>query len=92
MNRFSKFKLVEREEEGIVLEGNDVELRRADCERSLVEKVWGNKRVNFTGLKNTLSQLWSQRGELRVMELGHNFFHFIFSNQEDRARVLQRRP
>lgn len=63
-----------------------------ECARSLLGNIWGVKSANFTGLKNTLSLLWSPEGELKLVELGNNFFQFIFANKEDADRVMQKRP
>lgn len=84
VNRFSSFKLGEKEEGGVVLDGGEFRSRLADCERSLIGKIWGSRSVNFSGLKNTLSHLWYQKGELKVVELGHNFYQFILDLQEEK--------
>lgn len=39
VNRFSKFKLKEKKDEGIALEVKDIERSREECERSLLRKV-----------------------------------------------------
>lgn len=92
MDRFSKFRLREKEEAGIELEIRDIKQCKEECEKSVVGKVWGVKAVNFSGLRNTFSRIWSQKGDLKVVELGFNFFQFIFSSIEERNRVLQKRP
>lgn len=56
--RFSKFRLKESEAEGVELVGQDINQIRRECENSILGKVWGRKEVNFTGLKNTFSQIW----------------------------------
>lgn len=83
---------MENEEKGIFIDLRDVRNVREECERSLVGKLWGIKTANFSGIKNTFSLLWSQKGDLRVVELGINFYQFIFSNVEDRERVMQKGP
>lgn len=50
VNRFLKFQLREREEDGVVLESGDFKSRVVDCERSLIGKIWGAKSANFSGL------------------------------------------
>lgn len=45
-----------------------------ECRRSLLGKVWGKKTTNFIGLKSTLSQLFCQNGDLKVIELGFNYY------------------
>lgn len=92
VNKFSKFRLKSKEEEGVEIAVNDIEISKNECERSLLGKIWGNKAVNFTGIRNTLSQLWCHKGELKVVELSYNFFQFIFSNKEEKERVLLKRP
>lgn len=92
VNRFSKFMLKGKENEGVELVTNDISQCQQDCERSLLCQIWGTKSVNFTGLKNTLGQLWCQTGELRVIELGSNSYQFVFSNQGEKEKVLMRQP
>lgn len=48
--------------------------------------------MNFSGINNRFSKLWSQKGDLKVMELGSNYFQFIFTSNEEKARALQKRP
>lgn len=62
LKSFSKFRLATKEEEGIALGKEDVSKSEEECGRSLLGKIWGNKQVNFIGLKNTLSLLWNQEG------------------------------
>lgn len=92
VNQFSKFKLKPQEVNGIDIVVKDIAHRQDECERSLLGKIWGNKTANFTGLRNTLTPLWCHKGELRVVELSSNFFQFIFSNKEEKERVLMKRP
>lgn len=92
VNRFSKFKLKGKGEEGVELEATDISQWKQECERSLLCKVWGSKPANFTGLKNTLRQLWCQKEGLKVIELGSNFYQFVFSNTEENDKVLMWRP
>lgn len=80
VTRFSKFKLKGKEDDGVELETADIPQCKQDCERSLLCQIWGNKSANFTGLKNTLRLLWCQRGDLKVIELGSNFYQFVFSD------------
>lgn len=51
----------------------------------------GCKRSEFFVISNTFNKLWSQNGDLKVVELGPNFFHFIFTSPEEKARALQKR-
>lgn len=92
VNKFSKYRLKEKEDEGIVIEVQDIESSKDECERSLLGKIWGSKATNFTRLENTLNQLWCKKRELKVMELSYNYFQFIFTNKEEKDRVLLKRP
>lgn len=89
---FSKFRLATKEEKGVVLDLGDVAKCREECGRSLLGKIWGAKLANYSGLKNTLSLLWNLADDLKVVELGLNFFQFIFPSAEEKDRVLQKRP
>lgn len=88
LNRLSKFQLRENEAEGIVRELKDVSSRRSKCEGSLLGQIWGFKEANYIGLKNTLHKFWCKDGGLKTVELGPNFYQFIFSKN----RVLLKRP
>lgn len=92
MIRFSKFRLKEKEEERIELVVLDIKYSKEECEKSVLGRIWGAKAANFSGLRNTFSKQWSQKGDLKVVELGFNYFQFIFSSMEERNRVLQKRP
>lgn len=54
-------------------------------------KIFGDNAANFTDLKQTMTQLWCPEGDLRVIEIGSKMFQFIFSNEKERRRVLERR-
>lgn len=88
VNSFSKFRLVEKEAVGVELEGRDVRKCRDECARSIVGKIWGSKTANFSGLKNTFNKLWSRTEEMQVVELGPNYYQFIFKSQEEKEWVL----
>lgn len=92
VNKFSKFKLIPQEADGVEIVVTDVEQRQDECERSLLGRVWGNKTANFIGLRNTLTPLWCHKGEMQIVELSANFFQFIFSSREEKDRVLMKRP
>lgn len=92
MKRLSRFKLQEEESGRIKIERDDVVSCKEEGRRSLVGRLWGSKSANFSGLKNTVSSLWCQNGSLKVVELGQNFFQFVFSDLREKERVWQRRP
>lgn len=92
VNRFSRLKLKGKEEEGISLEQKDVKFSKEECEKSLLGRIWEEKIANFTRLKSTFGKLWCQKGSLKVVEFGANFYQFIFTNKEERDRAMLKRP
>lgn len=92
VKKFETFKLSDREIREVELNLGDIRKSRKDCEKSLVGKIFGNNTANFTGLKQTMTQLWCPEGTLRVVEIGAKMFQFFFSNEDERRRVLERRP
>lgn len=93
VKRLGSFTLAEEEEEkGVELERRDVHWSEEICKKSLVGKIYGRKEVNFTGLKNTMAVLWCRTGSLKAIEMKRGIFQFVFSEDEDRKRVLERRP
>lgn len=88
LNRFQKLKLRLEEEDGFYLSSSNIQASTEECIRSLIGKVYGEKITNFTGLKNTLSALWSFIGPLEIRELGVNQYQFVFSSQDDKRRIL----
>lgn len=51
IQKFQKFKLREAEESGFKLDSKDVQSSKDECIKSLIGKIFGDKVVNFTGLK-----------------------------------------
>lgn len=92
VNRLARFKLSEKEGVGVQLTSGDVRMSKEICEKSLIGRIHGRKQVNFTGLKNTMMALWCRSGTLKVIELKHGSFQFVFSAEVDRQRVLEGRP
>lgn len=73
VKRFQKFELSEGEDAGVIIEKEDYRVSQEECERSLVGKLHGEKRISFQGLKNTMTGLWRIKGELKVREIGQTF-------------------
>ncbi|KAK6141805.1 hypothetical protein DH2020_024455 [Rehmannia glutinosa] len=77
------------EEKGEVsLEEIDVFKSKKECERSLLGKMFGSKKPNFAGLRNTLLNIWQTKEVFSVREIGQNLFQFVFASQEDKLKVL----
>lgn len=92
VKRLEKFKLSEKEGGEIELSAVDIKRSAEACERSLVGRIYGGNGVNFTGLKQTMTKLWCAEGELKMVEIKNKTYQFFFSNEEERIRVLEKRP
>lgn len=77
---------------GVDLDPTDIKGSEDLCEKSLVGRIFGDFSVNYTGLKQTMTKLWCDEGELRVIELKHQTYQFVFTKDEERKRVLDKRP
>lgn len=70
----------------------DVFIGLEEDSRSLIGKIFGEKRANFQGVKNAMMKLWQHRGLCRVVSLTQNIYQFIFKEAGDREMVMQGRP
>lgn len=77
------FALSGLEDQGVELGDEDVHIGVEEGQRSLIGKVFGEKRANFLGIKNTMLKLWHHKGLCKVVGLGHNFFQFVFAQVQD---------
>lgn len=91
MDWLQSFHLLAEEGVGIELEEKDVAFSKDECGRCLVGKFFGDKRVNFVGLRNTLTSIWPLKSTVKIRELGINLFQFVFANLEDMKRVVNGR-
>lgn len=91
LDRFHSFKLLEAEDNGLRLDPSDLQVSKEECIRSLIGRIYGDKAVNFTGLRNTLTSIWSSTDSFKIRELGPNLYQFVFSNQQDKTRILNGR-
>lgn len=62
-----------------------------ECGRCLVGKIFGDKWVNFVGLRNTMTFIWPLKSTVKIWELGINLFQFVFTILEDMRRVVNGR-
>ncbi|CAA0831374.1 Unknown protein [Striga hermonthica] len=86
--KIRKFKLSEKEESGLQIEEHDFALGVKDCRLSLIGKVYGEKKVNFSGLKATLGSIWVTQKQFSIRNIGINLFQFIFESEKDKQKVL----
>lgn len=88
MNKFQKFKLKEKKEAGVNLSDEDIFTRKEECARSLISKIFGEKVVNYVGLKNTLTFLWANIGPVKIRKIRIYLYQFVFASQRDKLRIL----
>ncbi|KAK6114965.1 hypothetical protein DH2020_007234 [Rehmannia glutinosa] len=89
--KLQKFSLSVKEQLGVDIEDEDIVKSKDECKRSLFGKVLGNKKVNYTGLKNTMLSVWPIEEPFVLRELVFNLFQFVFRNKEDLMRVVEGR-
>lgn len=92
LSRLKGFSLSAAESTRLELEKNDVCVGLEEGERSLVGRIFGEKRANFVGVRNTMMKLWHQNGIVKVIALSQNAFQFVFEDPAGRKEVLSRRP
>ncbi|KAK6122636.1 hypothetical protein DH2020_043612 [Rehmannia glutinosa] len=87
----TKFSLTKEEEGGVDLVELDVINSTNECHKSLFGRIYGSKKANFSGLKNTMSLIWPTKEPFSVRELGHNLFQFVFKSLGDKKMVFRSR-
>lgn len=63
VNRLQKFNLWRRKQGESSWKEGDIEFSKNECKRSLVGKIYGDKKVNFVGLHNTMTTIWTTKGD-----------------------------
>ncbi|CAA0811315.1 Unknown protein [Striga hermonthica] len=87
-SKLQKFNLSGKEESGLSLSEEVVAMGIQDCNLSLIGKIYGEKKVNFSGLKTTLGSIWATVKPFSTRNLGNNLFQFLFQSEQDRDRIL----
>ncbi|CAA0833793.1 Unknown protein, partial [Striga hermonthica] len=87
-DRMIKIKLSDKEGDEVELLDTDIALGLHECQLSLIGKSYGEKRINFNGLKTTLSGIWITKEPFTIKNLGGNKFQFLFQNEEDKEKIL----
>ncbi|CAA0841604.1 Unknown protein [Striga hermonthica] len=87
-DKLKKFWLSDKECSGLVVDDEDFVTGLEECQLSLTEKIFGEKRVNFSGLKATLSNIWITEQQFSIRNIGPNLFQFIFNLAEDKDKIL----
>lgn len=62
LEKLQTFSLALAEMQGIDLEDEDIKIRTEEGNRSLLGKVYKDKRANFVGVKSSMLKLWQHRG------------------------------
>ncbi|CAA0808754.1 Unknown protein [Striga hermonthica] len=88
IDKLKNFDLSTKEDVGVTLSNDDICLGIKECSRSLIGKIHGDKRINFNGLKETLSHIWRTQQPFTVRLVGYNIFQFAFQSEEDKQKVL----
>lgn len=92
LTRFQAFSLSVVEKQGVVLIEDDVKVGLKEAERSLIGRVFGEKKANLVGVKSTMMKIWQHRGLYKVVALDQNVFQFVFKEEGDREGIMQGRP
>ena len=87
-----KFVLSEKETNGIQIEGTDAIQGLAECRKSIIGKVAGDKVANLAGMTSFTNNMWTFAKNLIVVEIGVNLFQFTLASLHDRDRVLDGSP
>ncbi|CAI9098435.1 OLC1v1035079C1 [Oldenlandia corymbosa var. corymbosa] len=92
LEKFETLSLSSTEKERVVLGEDDTKRGREEGIRSLIGKIFGDKRMKFYGVKNAIEKSLRQKSLGRVDKLQSNTFQFIFSKEAERDAVMRQRP
>ncbi|KAL3528155.1 hypothetical protein ACH5RR_012811 [Cinchona calisaya] len=87
-----KFSLVGKELDGPELVNDDFQIGVLERKKSLVERIFMEKMVNYTSIKNFVLQVWNYPKNLQVVELETNMFQFLFNSDTEMEKVIRRGP
>ncbi|CAA0830802.1 Unknown protein [Striga hermonthica] len=88
IDKLNSFELSEKVDKGVSLLDLDIAPTLQECKLSLIGKVYGKKKINFTGLKATLGSIWMTKSPFSMKCIGHNLFHFLSKSEEDLDKIL----
>ena len=74
------------------LDVGDVCIGRQECQTSLLGRIRGDKIANFTRVKNFVANVLGYPKDLKMTELGPNFFQFGIKGEETRERIVNGGP
>lgn len=90
--RLQFFNLLSKEEIRVELLEDDVCMGMEEAGRSLIRKVFRDKKANNVGVRSTMMKLWDCRGLYKVVLNDYNVYQFVFKEATDREGILQDKP
>lgn len=76
--RFKSFSLSTKETLEVELVEEDISIGMDEARRSLIGKVFGEKRANLMGQKSAMIKFWYNKGLCKMVALDQNMFQFVF--------------
>lgn len=92
LDQLASFSLSQIEGTGVELVTKDVNIGLEEGNKSLLGRVFGEKKANLVGVKSSLMKIWQHRGLRKVVGLEPNTFQFIFEKETDKDGILRSRP
>jgi hypothetical protein len=74
-----------------ITEGDTMEIREKG-DRSLIGKIWADKKNNKEAFKTVMSRLWRSVEGIVFKEIQDDVWIFKFSDTEDKQKVMEGRP
>lgn len=72
--RLKNFSLSEEESKEVELHENDTKIGYEEGGRSLIEKIVGERKPNFSRVRNAMTKRWGQKELSKVIMLEENVF------------------
>lgn len=60
--------------------------------RSLIRRVFEDKKANYLGVESSMLKLWQYRGLIKVVSFTQNTFQFVFARDLDCEGIMNGRP
>lgn len=92
MERLKTFSTSVKETNGVELDEEDVSVRMEEASRSIIGKIYGDKRANLVGVRSTMMKFLAYRVLCKMLALVQNVFQFVFNKANDREGILQGHP
>ncbi|XP_038690803.1 uncharacterized protein LOC119989390 [Tripterygium wilfordii] len=92
VNSMATFSLTAEEGELVILQQEEISDNLKDFPNSAVGKILSHRILNKTAVRTVFRRAWGFGDDLRIFDLGPNFFQFIFPNEFALNRVLDEAP